>query len=143
MHLRVDPTGEKLHNYCLFCPKLKFMRAILLSLSLVSFGAFGQIVGGEMVASGRTMITTTDFHIEGHHSGWAIYTLAVDLEGNVVGAEIGESNLPSRLDKMDVRNYVMKLKFQKGTHYPKLHHVEVKITMDKSENPPELEILIN
>ncbi len=96
-----------------------------------------------MVASERQLLTETDFKIEGHHAGFATYTLSVDLEGNVTSAEIKESNLPSRLDKMDVRNYVMKLKFEKGMQYPKFHHVEVKITMSKSENPPQLEIVID
>lgn len=119
------------------------MRLTLVTLFLCSFGAFGQLVGGEMIADKRDIVTETNFKIDGHHDGWAIYTLAVDLEGKVTGAVLKESNLPSRLDNIDVRNYVMKLKFQSGTHFPKAHHVDVKITMVKSQNPPELEIIID
>lgn len=96
-----------------------------------------------MVASGRKLVTETDFRIEGHHSGWATYVLSVNLEGKVESAELKNANLSSRLDKMDVRNYLMTLQFEEGTHYPKFHRVEVKISMDKSENPPQLEIVID
>lgn len=124
-------------------PKKNKMRKLLPFIFFSSFGAFGQLVGGEMVASGRNIVTQTDFKLDGHNNGWAIYTLAVDLDGKVTSADLKESSLKSRLDNMDIRNHVMKLKFEKGTHYPKFHHVEVKITMVKSENPPELEIIID
>lgn len=119
------------------------MRIITAILFLTTFQSFGQIVGGEVVAEKRDIITETDYTIEGYHAGWAIYTLSINREGVVTEASLKESNLPSRLDNMDVRNYVMKLKFQPGTYYPKFHHADVKITMTKAENPKQLEIEID
>lgn len=119
------------------------MRILLLLSCLISISAFGQVVDGELKTSGRKLITKTAFVLDGHHDGWAIYDLAVDIEGNVTGAVLKESSLPSRLDNMDIRNYVVTFKFEPGTHFPKFHHADVKITMVKSENPPELEIIID
>lgn len=117
---------------------------VLLTLSfLASFGAFSQLVGGDVLLDKRPLLTDADFKVEGHHDGWAIFTLAIDLDGNVSSAIVKETNLTSRLDRMDIRNYLVKLKFQKGMHYPKFHHVDVKVTMVKSENPPEMEIIID
>ena len=119
------------------------MRILIILSFLTSFGTFSQLVGGDVLKDKRPLLTKTDFKIDGHHDGWVIFTLAIDLEGNVSSAVVKETNLTSRLDCIDIRNYVAKLKFQKGMHYPKFHHVDVKITMVKSENPPELEIIID
>ena len=80
---------------------------------------------------GRKLITEAFFVQEGSVNGWAICDLSVDIEGNVTSSSIIESNLKRTSAKMQIRNYVNTLKFEKGTHFPKFHRVTLKITLVK------------
>jgi len=122
---------------------MKLLLTVALMLSLSS-ALNAQLVGGAVVAEGRDVIPQTSFTIEGHSQGWAIITLAVDREGNVTSAKIKETTIKSSIDKLEVRRHALKIKFVPGTHFPKFHNAEVKITMTKYENPPEeMEIIID
>ena len=57
--------------------------------------------------------------------------LSVDIEGNITSSKLIETNLKRTSAKMQIRNYITTLKFEKGTHYPKYHHVTLKITLVK------------
>jgi len=120
------------------------MKLILITIiSFLSLHSHAQLTGGAVVAEGRDVLPETSFIVEGAHDGWAIFSLAVDREGNVTSAQLEETNLKSSLDKMEVKKHALKLKFVPGTHFPKFHQAQVRITMKESENPPqELEIII-
>jgi len=77
------------------------------------------------------MLTTTSFIIEGRTSGYAKYELSVDRLGNVTGVRLLETDIKSTPTKFELRNEIVKLKFAKGTYYPKFHHVVVKYTVVK------------
>lgn len=121
---------------------MKLLLTLLLTLTLKT--ALSQLVGGAVIAEGRDVLPETSFQLDGHSQGWAIITLAVDREGNVTSAKIKETNIRSSIDKLEVRRHALKIKFVPGTHFPKFHNAEVKITMLKSETPPkQLEIKID
>lgn len=107
------------------------MKSILFFFLLFASSSFGQLVGGDLIAEGRKLKGTETFIQEGTVDGYAIYQLAVDREGNVTSAALQETNLTRTSAKVQIRNYVVKLKFEPGTHYPKFHHVDVKITLVK------------
>jgi hypothetical protein len=108
---------------------------LLISLSALSaFSAFGQMLGGTLVDEGRKLASDVLYVQEGRVNGWAIFELAVDREGNVTGVELIETNVKSTPSKYELRNYVKTIQFQKGTHYPKFHHVRMKFTLVKPKN---------
>ena len=82
------------------------MRKLLPFIFFSSFGAFGQLVGGEMVASGRNIVTQTDFKLDGHNNGWAIYTLAVDLDGKVTSADFKRRFVSFIMTKSSITNNI-------------------------------------
>jgi hypothetical protein len=117
---------------------------LTLFFTLMFFLSYSQLTGGDAVAEGRDVVPETHFLIEGAHNGWAVLELAIDREGNVTSAQLKETNLKSSLDKMQMKKHSMSIKFVAGTHFPKFHHAEVRITMLESENPQnELEIIID
>lgn len=121
---------------------MKFAFAFLFMFTL-SF-SHAQLTGGDVVAEGRDVVQGSKFIVEGAHNGWAVMTLAVDREGNVTSANLKETDLKSSIDKIQIKKHAMALKFVSGTHFPKFHNAEVRITMLKSENPAqELEIIID
>ena len=107
------------------------MKALLFFFLLIGFNSFSQLVGGTLVDEGRKLSGTESFIQEGTVNGWAVYDLAVDREGNVTSAVLKESNLTRTSAKFQIRNYMMTMKFEPGTHFPKFHHVDVKITLVK------------
>jgi hypothetical protein len=120
------------------------MRILFIAFILLSFQSNAQLLSGPLVDEGRKLVSETSFVIEGFHNGWAIYELSVDREGNVLSANIEDSNIKSTPSKREIRNYLMKLKFEAKTHYPKFHNVRVKITTVKPVNSaPEKEIIID
>ncbi|MCR9174134.1 MAG: hypothetical protein NXI10_16665 [bacterium] len=121
---------------------MKFFLVTILSMFALTTHA--QLSGGAVVAEGRDVLPETTFEVEGYNDGWALFSLAVDREGNVTSAQLEETNLKSSIDRIELKKHAMSLKFQPGTHFPKFHNAEVRITMVKSENPPqELEIIID
>ena len=107
------------------------MYKLILFFLLFSSTSFGQITGGAILDDGRKLVTEASFVQEGTVNGWAIYDLSVDMEGNVTSSKLVETNLKRTSAKMQIRNYASTLKFEKGTHYPKFHHVTIKITLVK------------
>lgn len=107
------------------------MKNILFLFLLISGSTFSQMVGGTLMEEGRKMITDAEFVQEGTVNGWAICELSVDREGNVTDVSVVETNLTRTSAKMQIRSYVNELKFEKGNHFPKFHHVRIKITLVK------------
>ncbi len=121
---------------------MKFL--VTFAFSLMITLSYAQLVGGDIIVAKRDVVPETNFTMEGAHQGWAIITVAVDREGNVTSAQLKETNLKSTVDKIQIKKYATTLQFVAGTHFPKFHNAEVKITMIPYENPPkELEIIID
>ena len=93
--------------------------------------AYGQILSGDLKDEGRKLVTETNFIVEGRVNGYAKYELAVNREGKVTGAKLLETDIKSTPSMVDLRNYVVTLKFEKGTYYPQFHHAVVKFTVVK------------
>lgn len=121
------------------------MKFIIIALfSVLALNTHAQLSWGNTAADGRDVVPETSFIVEGVTNGWAKFSIAVDREGNVTSAQLEETNLKSSINKIQLKKHAMKIKFMPGTHYPKFHNAEVRITMVKSENPPEeLEIIID
>lgn len=98
---------------------------------LFSSFSFGQILSGPIKDEGRKLLTSTNFIIEGPANGFAKYELAVNREGKVTSVRLIETDLKSTPAKYELRNHIVKLKFQKGTYYPKFHHAIVRFTVVK------------
>ena len=110
------------------------MRIIFTILLLTSYSSFGQMLSGTLVDEGRKLVSDVTYIQEGRVNGWAIFELAVDREGNVTGVDLIETTIKSTPSKYELRNYVKTIKFQKGTHYPKFHHVRMKFTLVKPKD---------
>ena len=110
----------------------------------MSTASHSQLISGGVKDEGRVVISKTPFLQNGTIDGWAKYELAVDRKGNVTSARILETNLKRTSAKMQIRNYIMTMKFTPGTVYPHFHHAVVKITLVKSDvKPYEKEIIID
>lgn len=121
---------------------MKFI--VIVFFSLLALNSHSQLSWEGTAADGRKAVPGTSFIMEGAKSGWAKFSIAIDRNGNITSAQLEETNLKSSIDKMALKKHAMKIKFQPGTHYPKFHNAQVRITMIKSENPPEeLEIIID
>ena len=118
------------------------MKSLLLLLFLISASiSNAQLVGGAIVEDGRKISGEPKFIVEGMKNGWAKYDLSVDINGKVTGVKMVESNLKSTPATTIIRNHVKKFRFEPGTHYPKYHHVVVKITMIKGRvSNPQIEL---
>lgn len=107
------------------------MRILVMFCLLLSSSVYGQVLSGDLKDEGRKLLTPTNFIIEGRINGFAKYELAVDREGKVTSARLIETDIKSTPSQVDLRNYLVKLKFEKGTHYPQFHHAVVKFTVVK------------
>jgi hypothetical protein len=88
---------------------------------------------GSLMDENRKLLTDDVQYVQnGSITGWAVYTVAVDREGNVTSASLKDTDLKRTSAKFQIRNYLMTLKFEKGNHFPKFHHVDIKITLDPS-----------
>lgn len=103
-----------------------------LTFFLASFASSAQLIDGDLMNEGRKIAGKHPFLIEATSSGWAKYELAVNREGKVTSAKLIETNLKSTPSKLKMRNHAMGYVFEKGTYYPKFHHVTVKISSIKS-----------
>lgn len=112
------------------------MYKLLFIFLLLTTTSQAQLISGTLVDEGRKMISETNFIQEGTINGWAIFKLAVDREGNVTSASMEDASFNRTSAKVQLRNYVVKLKFEPGTYYPKFHHVNIKMTLvkPKAEN---------
>ena len=113
---------------------------VFLTALLFSVNANSQIVGGQIMLDKRKLLTESSFKLEAAREGYAIYTLAVNIEGKVTGAKLEETDLKSTPLKMKIRDHLMNYEFEPGTHYPKFHHVMIKISLQLPiEEEPESE----
>lgn len=92
-----------------------------------------QLLDGTLVDENRKLISEEDFEMTARKDGWMIFELAVDREGNVTSATFDEGSIISTPMKIEVREELMKLKFEPGNYYPKFHHVRVKMTLITEE----------
>ena len=118
------------------------MKNLLVLLSLIiTSTASAQMMDGKLVEDGRKMTGKPTFIVEGMKNGWAKYELSVDINGKVTSATMVESNLKSTPATTIIRNHVKKFTFEKGTYYPKHHHVIVKVTMVRGDmGNPQIEL---
>ena len=107
------------------------MKNLVILFCLISSSSFGQLISGSLVDEGRLLLNKSAFIIEGMADGVVKIELAVDRTGKVTSARMVETNLKSTPAKYEIKNYVKTFTFEKGTHFPKFHHVVVKITMMK------------
>lgn len=110
------------------------MKAIVLFLFVsISTASFSQLIGGKLVEDGRKMTSVSTFKLIDNNVGVVIYELAVNNKGIVTSAKLVNdgTTVISTPTRMKVRNYLMTLKFEEGTHFPEFHHVKVKITVAK------------
>jgi len=100
---------------------------------IISSISFGQLVSGSLIDDGRKMISSETFKVVDSNEGIVFYELAVNPKGIVTSAKLVKdgTTVISTPTKMAVRNYVMTLKFEEGTHFPAFHHVVVKVTVSK------------
>ncbi|HNS41619.1 MAG TPA: hypothetical protein PKN22_02580 [Taishania sp.] len=112
----------------------------LVALSLVfSFVSFSQVVGGDLAKDGRKLTTPSDFTMYESSVGEVYYTISVDINGKVTSAKINGNKSIKVSIPLDVRiyNYLMGPQFEPGTHFPKFHQGEVKLTLKKKEVKPQ------
>lgn len=96
---------------------------------LVSLNLSAQ-VSGKIQEDNRSLLTTTDFTVKSNLSGVMYFNIAVNIEGEVTTATLvrEKSTIKSTPNMIKAKNLVMKLRFEKGTYYPKFHQGEVKLT---------------
>lgn len=107
--------------------------AILFSFMVFTSMAFSQMIDGPIVTDKRPLISTIGFKLIDNNEGVLFYDLAVDPAGKVTSATLIKdgTTVVSTPTKIKVRNHLMQLKFQAGTHYPQVHKVKVKVTTAK------------
>lgn len=110
---------------------MRFRILFLLLLSSTSLKA--QLVGGDLVQSGRKLAVDFNFIVEESIEGALFYRLAVDHTGKVTSVQLltDKSAKISTPMQVRMRTYVLGLKFEPGTFYPKFHDCEVKINLVK------------
>lgn len=98
--------------------------------------SYAQLIGGELVQEGRKLAVPSDFTMYESTEGAIFYELAVDREGKVNGVRLltEKSSKISTPLQVRARTYVLNLKFEPGTHYPKFQQCEVKINLVKKIN---------
>ncbi len=107
--------------------------AIVFIFMAFSSMAFCQLVDGPIVTDKRVLISTIGFKLIDNNEGVLFYELAVDITGKVTSATLVKegTTVVSTPTKIKVRNHLMQLKFEAGTHYPQVHKVKVKVTTAK------------
>lgn len=96
-------------------------------------GAEAQVQSGTLVDSGRKLLSTSTFTIDGTTAGTVIVELAVNRKGEVTGAKVipDGTSVTSTPAVMKAQNAAKKLKFTAGTHFAEFEHVRVKYTYKK------------
>lgn len=111
------------------------MKGLFVGIALFLCNGFShaQLVGGELVKEGRQLAVPSDFTMLESAEGAIFYRLSVDREGKVTSAQLltDKSSKISTPLQVRARTYVLNLKFEPGTHYPKFHECEVKINLKK------------
>ena len=106
-------------------------KLIVVFISFFIFNhSYSQIISGEILNSGRKMLTMSDFTIKSDRSGVVVFDISVDIKGDITSATIVNSltTIKSTPLKMEAKNLINTFKFEPGTFYPKFHHCSIKIT---------------
>jgi hypothetical protein len=111
----------------------------VLFLSFFSFTtsfSFSQLISGDLIDSGRKMTSKFNFEIAGTYTGYQLFELSVNPEGKVTSVKESyeKGALISSPAKILASNQLLDLKFEAASHYPKFHHVKVKVKFVKSMN---------
>lgn len=104
--------------------------------SILTNFSFSQLLSGELLDSGRKMLSPYSFEIKDKYNGYQLFELAVNPEGKVSGVrDIHEKGvIVSTPAKMLASSELYELKFESASHFPKFHHVKVKVNFVKSTN---------
>lgn len=108
---------------------MKKLFIVIISFLVIN-NCFSQIISGEILDSGRKLLTESDFVIKSDRSGEVVFDISVDIKGDVTSATIVTSltTIKSTPLKMEAKNLINTFKFEPGTFYPKFHHSKIKIT---------------
>lgn len=111
----------------------KFLLLVLLTFA--SKFSFSQLVSGAIVDDNRKLLTAYDFKIKGNYTGVKYFKLAVNIDGKVtsVKEEIKPDSFVSTPASILAHAELKKLEFEKGTSFPKFHHVLVKVNYVKGK----------
>lgn len=109
-------------------------KLILAFLLLSCSCTFSQVIGGELQASGRKLLTPYSFEIKTKVVGVQYFELSVNNEGDVIGIKQvdREGDIISTPNKIKAEKELYKLKFEAGKQYPKYHIVVVKMNFNSS-----------
>lgn len=111
------------------------MRKIFFSVLFVgtTFVSKAQLLSGDLLDAGRKMVSSYNFEINDRYKGVQFFELAVNPEGKVTGVRhLDEKGiLISTPARILASSKLSDLEFEKGTHFPKLHHVKVKVNFVK------------
>jgi hypothetical protein len=106
---------------------------VILSLSLFSLNSYSQVLSGDVVNEGRSLITAPDFKIKSTTEGVIVYDVTVNREGVITSTlyKAEQSTIKSTPLKVEASNYLRALKFEANTRYPQFQHALIKITFVK------------
>lgn len=112
---------------------------LLVMCCFFAFESYAQLISGAIINENRQLITQTNFTISGSQTGHQIFEIAVDREGNVTSQRLisEQSSTTSTPLTMQAKNWLKKLNFEKGTHFPAHHHVLVRINFEFTKTKPE------
>lgn len=112
---------------------------LLLMCCLVAAESYAQLISGAIIDENRKLITQTNFTISGSQTGHQTFEIAVDRDGNVTSQRLisEQSSTTSTPLTMQAKNWLKKLTFEKGTHFPAHHHVLVRVNFEIAKTKPE------
>ncbi|MDD2983030.1 MAG: hypothetical protein PHQ74_06550 [Crocinitomicaceae bacterium] len=112
---------------------------------LMTFSANSQIISGKIVDDNRKMISKTTFVLESNYEGYVVYEIAVNPNGEVISSKMidDKSTVFSTPANMEAKNFLKTIVFEKGNHFPKYHHANVKVVFVKSKTVKSFEIDLN
>ena len=110
-----------------------------------TFSVNSQVLSGKIVDDNRKLISTTNFVLESNYSGYVVYEIAVNPEGQVMSSKLIEekSTVLSTPANMEVKDFLKTIVFEKGNHFPKYHHANVKVMLVKTKTFKSFDIDLN
>lgn len=113
-------------------PRMKYIFALIFLCFASS--AHSQLLSGELLDEKRKMTSKQDFVIlSDFYEGHVTYELAVDRTGKVTSERFipEQSTVKSTPANVQAKNYLKDFTFEPGDHYPRHHHVIVKVKFAK------------
>jgi hypothetical protein len=103
------------------------MKILFLFTIFFSHTSFAQVEGE--IANENRKCSVENFNIESTSTGSAVFAIAVNREGVVTSASLISlgTTIKGTPNLMKCKNFVLKLKFEKGTIYPKFHQGKVTV----------------